>query len=77
MGVPPRGEMRLAKELVGERGNILSVKSSNCAAVVNICGGSCGAPWGGMPGKTASCLCGEGGPPRERWSITGNWNCGE
>ena len=26
--------------------NVLSVKSSSCAAVVKSCGGSCGGPWG-------------------------------
>ncbi len=49
---------------------LLSVKSSNCAAVVNICGGSCGCwedgrlePSAGRPGT------GDGLSVNERFSM--------
>jgi len=51
--------LSLPKSAPGEK-HVLSVKSSNCAAVVNICGGSCWLDGGGiMPGPRG----GMGAPP--------------
>lgn len=47
--------------------NILSVRSSNEAAVVNICGGSCGI--GGGPCAFVEPAPREGPPPGPNWSA--------
>ena len=51
---------------------VLSVRSSSCAAVVNICGGSWAGCWGGPrpwgPGPEAPCPCG-GASDIKRFSI--------
>lgn len=48
--------------------DVLSVKSSSCAAVVNICGGSCGGPDVGpwLAGPRAFCCC---------WDCEGEERC--
>jgi hypothetical protein len=42
--------------------SLLSVISSNCAAVVNICGGNCWFGGGGMPGPNRG-ICAPPGAP--------------